>query len=481
MTRYDPWVNALRSTVACFAAGMGGADAVTILPHDGLITVGGTSLGRRIARNTQTVLQMESNLARVDRPGRRVVVRRAADRPARRGGVGANCSGSKRAGGIVAAVTAGDRARIAGDGARRPATDAIARAQAAADRPDRVPRHPRDAAAARAGDRRSATTRPFAPLRLHRASAAVRTPARPCRPGRRADRHPTGRVPRHARHAGPVHGPGHVRQEPLRGGRHPHRRRSARRRSPAPGPTSPACARPTRCTAELAEAAAAELRSAGAERIYVAGRKLDLAGVDEEVGAGSDILDVLTRTLDAHAGQTLRGGIDEQSRDLSIPTHPESRRLRPRRRRADRIRRRVGGRRRRRDRAHRRRAGVEDARGHRRADHVRRVRPQGPRLPRLVPRVCRRTCGARTRRCTSTSRGRSGSTPGSPPPRTPTRSTAATSRPARRACRWRSTSRRTAATTATTRGCRRRRAWPAWRSTRSSTCASCSTASRSTR
>ena len=34
MTRYDPWVNALRSTVACFAAGMGGADAVTVQPHD---------------------------------------------------------------------------------------------------------------------------------------------------------------------------------------------------------------------------------------------------------------------------------------------------------------------------------------------------------------------------------------------------------------------------------------------------------------
>ena len=36
MTRYDPWVNALRSTVACFAAGVAGADAVTVLPHDGL-------------------------------------------------------------------------------------------------------------------------------------------------------------------------------------------------------------------------------------------------------------------------------------------------------------------------------------------------------------------------------------------------------------------------------------------------------------
>ena len=34
MTKYDPWVNMLRTTVAAFAAGVGGADAVTVLPFD---------------------------------------------------------------------------------------------------------------------------------------------------------------------------------------------------------------------------------------------------------------------------------------------------------------------------------------------------------------------------------------------------------------------------------------------------------------
>ena len=34
MSRYDPWVNMLRTTVAAFAAGVGGADAVTVLPFD---------------------------------------------------------------------------------------------------------------------------------------------------------------------------------------------------------------------------------------------------------------------------------------------------------------------------------------------------------------------------------------------------------------------------------------------------------------
>ena len=55
-------------------------------------------------------------------------------------------------------------------------------------------------------------------------------------------------------------------------------------------------------------------------------------------------------------------------------------------------------------------------------------------------RASRRSCAAPTRRCTSTSRGRSASTPASPPPRSPTPSTAATSPPGRRACRSRSTS-----------------------------------------
>ena len=50
--------------------------------------------------------------------------------------------------------------------------------------------------------------------------------------------------------------------------------------------------------AEAGEPAAAALRAAGAAYVFVAGRKLGLAGVDEEIGVGSDVLDVVTRTLD---------------------------------------------------------------------------------------------------------------------------------------------------------------------------------------
>ena len=67
-TRYDPMVNALRSTVACFAAAVAGADAITVRPFDELDVPGGSDLGRRLARNTQSVLAAESGLARVADP-----------------------------------------------------------------------------------------------------------------------------------------------------------------------------------------------------------------------------------------------------------------------------------------------------------------------------------------------------------------------------------------------------------------------------
>lgn len=67
LTRRDPWVNMLRNTAACFAAGVGGADIVTIRTFtDALGTP--VELGRRIARNTQLIAQEESALGRVADP-----------------------------------------------------------------------------------------------------------------------------------------------------------------------------------------------------------------------------------------------------------------------------------------------------------------------------------------------------------------------------------------------------------------------------
>ncbi|HSY16420.1 MAG TPA: methylmalonyl-CoA mutase subunit beta, partial [Jatrophihabitantaceae bacterium] len=64
MTRRDPWVNILRGTIACFAAAVGGAEAITVAPFDSAIGLP-DDFGRRIARNTQSILHDESGLARV--------------------------------------------------------------------------------------------------------------------------------------------------------------------------------------------------------------------------------------------------------------------------------------------------------------------------------------------------------------------------------------------------------------------------------
>ena len=67
-SREEPFVNVLRGTLATFGASVGGADAVTVLPHD---TVAGLPerFSRRLARNTQILLADESNVGRVTDPG----------------------------------------------------------------------------------------------------------------------------------------------------------------------------------------------------------------------------------------------------------------------------------------------------------------------------------------------------------------------------------------------------------------------------
>ncbi len=64
MTTRDPWVNMLRTTIGCFAAAVGGAEVITVLPFDSAIGVP-DDFARRIARNTSAVLHDESSLSRV--------------------------------------------------------------------------------------------------------------------------------------------------------------------------------------------------------------------------------------------------------------------------------------------------------------------------------------------------------------------------------------------------------------------------------
>ncbi|MEV6769490.1 methylmalonyl-CoA mutase family protein [Nocardia sp. NPDC051030] len=72
MTQRDPWVNMLRTTLAAFGAGLGGADIVTVLPFDDALPAGELGVSKvfsdRMARNTQLLLLEESRLGHVQDP-----------------------------------------------------------------------------------------------------------------------------------------------------------------------------------------------------------------------------------------------------------------------------------------------------------------------------------------------------------------------------------------------------------------------------
>ena len=118
MSKYDPWVNMLRTTVAAFAAGVGGADAVTVLPFDSPLGRP-DAFARRIARNTSSLLISESHLARVADPaGGSYAVERLTDDLARAGW--AEFGRIEESGGIAAALADGSlQSRIDEIAARR--------------------------------------------------------------------------------------------------------------------------------------------------------------------------------------------------------------------------------------------------------------------------------------------------------------------------------------------------------------------------
>src|SRR3954465_2653509 len=67
LAQRDPYVNMLRATMATFAAGLAGANAITVLPHTLALGLP-DPFARRVARNTQLVLLEESNLDKVSGP-----------------------------------------------------------------------------------------------------------------------------------------------------------------------------------------------------------------------------------------------------------------------------------------------------------------------------------------------------------------------------------------------------------------------------
>ncbi len=112
MTRYDAYVNMLRVTIAAFAAGVGGADAVTVLPFDS--TLGEPDgFGRRIARNVSHLLIAESHIGEVADPaGGSYAVEKLTDDLAVAGW--AEFGRIEEAGGVEAALVDGSlRGRVA--------------------------------------------------------------------------------------------------------------------------------------------------------------------------------------------------------------------------------------------------------------------------------------------------------------------------------------------------------------------------------
>ena len=109
MARRDPWVNMLRSTVAAFAAAIAGADSITVLPFTAPLGFS-DDFARRIARNTQIVLQEESFLNRViDPAGGAWAVESLTDQLAQASW--RLFQDIERAGGIIATLKNGDLAR----------------------------------------------------------------------------------------------------------------------------------------------------------------------------------------------------------------------------------------------------------------------------------------------------------------------------------------------------------------------------------
>ena len=287
-TRRDPWVNMLRTTVACFAAGVGGADVVTVQPFDAALGLP-DAFSRRIARNTQNLLVEEAHLARVlDPAGGSWYVEALTDALAE--AAWSWFTEIERAGGLAAALGSGlvrDRIAAAWDArAERLAhrTDAITGVSEFPNLAEKLPeRQPAADLYPNGGLPRVRAAQAFEELR-DRADAARRAGSEP-----RVYLATIGPIARHtarATFAGNLFQAGGVATPSGDGAS-----------GLADARTTVACICGTdRDYAESAAALAAELRAAGATAVWLAGKpSLAVDGVDGYVYAGCDALDVLQR------------------------------------------------------------------------------------------------------------------------------------------------------------------------------------------
>lgn len=299
MTRRDPWVNMLRTTVATLAAGVGGADAVTVLPFDAELGLP-DAFARRIARNTSTILLEESHLAQVvDPAGGSWYVERLTDELAhaaweffqeieRAGGQGVALR-SGLVGERLAATWAARSARLA---TRREPVTGVSEFPHLSEKP--VVRTPAPApAATRGGLPKVRRDEAYERLRSRSDAHLDATGARPkvfiAALGPAAAHTARATFAANLFQAGgvePVHDPVSVDAATV-----------AQAFKASGAGVACLCSSDT-LYEEQAEAVAQALQDAGAERVFLAGKPAGHAGVDAYVYAGCDAVDVLTSTLD---------------------------------------------------------------------------------------------------------------------------------------------------------------------------------------
>ncbi|MFJ1665050.1 methylmalonyl-CoA mutase family protein [Streptomyces bottropensis] len=287
MTRRDPWVNMLRTTIATLAAGAGGADSVTVLPFDHALGLP-DAFARRIARNTSTILVEESHLARViDPAGGSWYVERLTDELAHAGWE--FFQEIERAGGQAAALRSGAvRERLAETWAARSATLAqrrepvtgvsefphlaekpVVRAPAPEPPSGGLPRVSRDEA--------------FEALRARSDAHLAATGSRPRL--YLASLGPAAAHTARTTFAANLFQAGGI--EPVTEGTFEES-----------GATEVCLCSSDAVYEERAATSAAELRAAGASHVFLAGRPAEYTGVDGFVFAGCDAVAVLSATLD---------------------------------------------------------------------------------------------------------------------------------------------------------------------------------------
>ncbi|ADB76930.1 methylmalonyl-CoA mutase subunit beta [Geodermatophilus obscurus] len=287
-TRRDPWVNMLRTTVACFAAGVGGADVVTVQPFDAALGLP-DAFSRRIARNTQNLLVEEAHLARVlDPAGGSWYVEALTDALAE--AAWSWFTEIEAAGGLVAGLDSGlvrDRIAAAWDArAERLAhrTDAITGISEFPNLTEKLPeRQPAADLQPTGGLPRVRAAQAFEELR-DRADAARQAGSEPR--VYLATIGPIARYTARASFAGNLFQAGGVATPSGDGAS-----------GLADAGTTVACICGTdKDYAGSAAALAAELRAAGATQVWLAGKpSLAVDGIDGYVYAGCDALDVLQR------------------------------------------------------------------------------------------------------------------------------------------------------------------------------------------